>query len=129
MFSCKRVSKCCHGKPQPSETNLQKEMRSTVAMPMPPTALKIKYTDLQQKTICWETNKGELVKVTFQPCLTIPINYYILKKLLLSQPLGFTLPINSMTKKNLSRFSHIGAQKTRSTGSEQYGVFQPEKSP
>ena len=91
MFSCKRVSKCCHGKPQPSETNLQKEMSSTAAMSMPPRALKIKYTDLQLKPICWETNEGELAKIIFQPCLTIPINYCILKKLLLSQTLGFIL--------------------------------------
>lgn len=48
---------------------------------MPSRALKIKYADLQLKPICWETNEGELVKVTFQPCLTVPINYYILKKL------------------------------------------------
>lgn len=66
-------------------------MSSTVATPIPPTALKIKYNDLQLKPICWETNEGELVKVTFQPCLTKPINYCILKKLLLSQTLGFTL--------------------------------------
>lgn len=91
MSSYKKVSKCCHGKPQPSETNLQKEMSSTVATPKPPRALKIKYTDLQLKAICWETNEGELVTVTFQSCLITPINNCTLKQLLLSQTLGFII--------------------------------------
>lgn len=85
MFSCKR----CHGKPQPSEAHLEIETSSTVAMPMPPRALKNQYTDLQLKPICWENS--ERVTVTSQPCLTIPINYCILKQLLLSQTPGFIL--------------------------------------
>lgn len=56
-------------------------------------SFEIKYADLQLKPICWETNEGELVKVTFQPCLIIPLNYYIWKKLLLSQTLCFPLLI------------------------------------
>lgn len=146
--------------------HLQEEMSSMVATPMPPRALKIKYTDLQLEPICWETNEGALITVTFHPCLTILINYFILKNLLLSQTLGFTvltagngsrhvdqhycahwcysswqtegkysnsgrcskeelllnIPVNNITKQK-SRFSHIGAQKTRSIGSEQYGIF------